>query len=243
MKAFFDFIDEFEANHHYQHVDEMMKVALDISDVEGSFAGEGVYGEFYTNYNQEEKQKLKQKLGRIPDNVGIKKYTYRNLRINTAENLAVIYIAPYIRQQTSFKTPEFTGNLSLAGMIGNGFIVSQKMPGVNIFTELGRGDLGEKAAAVSRASIEKKLSEIGVINHDMHGNNFFVKPEKIKIIKEQYEEGEPIEYDLSEGASLFDFGFMKVKKGKLQQLKEKLITTSDSTLFKTIIGVIEDMLV
>ena len=77
----------------------------------------------------------------------------------------------------------------------------------------------------------------------MHGNNFFVKPEKIKIIKEQYEEGEPIEYDLSEGASLFDFGFMKVKKGKLQQLKEKLITTSDSTLFKTIIGVIEDMLV
>jgi hypothetical protein len=227
-----------------------MKTALDISDVEGSFAGEGMYGEFYTNYNQEEKQKLKQKLGRIPDNVGIKKYTYpkADLRINAAENLAVIYIAPYIRQQTSFKTPEFTGNLSLAGMIGNGFIVSQKMPGVNIFTELGRGDLGEKAAAVSRASIEKKLSGIGVINYDMHGNNFFVKPEKIKIIKEQYEEGEPIEYDLSEGASLFDFGFMKVKKGtppgqKLQQLKEKLIATSDSKLFKTIIRVIEDMLV
>lgn len=257
MNSFFDLIDELESHRHYHCVDEMIKIALDMSDVDGEFVGEGMYGAFYTDFNQEEKRKLKQKLGRIPDDIGIKRYTYPkgDIRLNVGENLAVIYIAPYIKQQTSFKTPEFTGNLSLAGMISNGLIVSQKMPGVNIETAFGDDDddlgtafLGHLASDITRQSIEKQLSNIGVVTRDMHSNNFFVQPEQIKKIKEQYESGESIQYDLSEGASLFDFGLMRVKRGtppgqQLEQLKGKLISKSELGLFKTIIRVIEDMLI
>ena len=108
MKHLTDLIEYLEANHHYAQVDEMTKLALDMTDVlkEDNQLGKGLYGNFHSDFSNEDKRKLKNQLGNLPNNVGVKQYKinpYDKIAFeidNISENLVFIYVAPYISQNT-----------------------------------------------------------------------------------------------------------------------------------------------
>ena len=85
MKHLTDLIEYLEANHHYAQVDEMTKLALDMTDVlkEDNQLGKGLYGNFHSDFSNEDKRKLKNQLGNLPNNVGVKQY-----KINPYDKIA-----------------------------------------------------------------------------------------------------------------------------------------------------------
>ena len=250
MKHFINLIEYLESNHHYAQVDEMIKTALDMSDVltEDNKLGKGLYGEFHSDFSSEEKQKLKNQLGNLPDNVGVKKFkekqynpiTVTNNPItvttdNIAENLAFIYIAPYINKNTDLVTPIYNGTISLSAMITNRINITQKMPGLTfktVFEEL-KSIYPYFPPDVLDVSIENqirdKLRAIGVDCYDIHSKNYLLNKSTVNEFF-TWVKNNPYDatvFDLSKNAALFDFGDFIIHRSappgqQLEALKRKM---------------------
>lgn len=241
MKYLSDLIEYLESNHHYAQVDEMIKTALDLTQETDAqnYIGDGMVGAFYSDYTEDQIKQLENKIGRIPKNIGIKEFhgTITTSEI-IEENLSLIYIAPYINENTDLNTPVYTGSMSLSGMISNRINITQKMPGVHIyewFNQYMPNDEFGKSYAIkeTRDAIIKKLFNIGVRSNDLHAGNFLVQEKVIREFTKQYKDqfaandDIDINYDLSAGASLFDFGGFRVNRQtppgqKLIELKNKM---------------------
>ena len=258
MKHFNHLIEYLEANHHYAQVDEMIKTALDLTEETDSqnYIGSGMVGSFYGDYTEDQRKQIENKIGRIPNNIGIKDFhgTTTTSEI-IEENLSLIYIAPYINANTDLNAPVYTGSMSLSGMIANQINITQKMPGIHIFEWFNQympNDEFGKSYAIkeTRSAIVKKLFNIGVRSNDLHAGNFLVQERVLKEFTKQYQdqftasEHIDINYDLSEGASLFDFGGFRINRNtppgqKLTELKNKM--NKDNRVMAKIIGSINNI--
>lgn len=232
--------------------------------------GNGGYGKFYSGFSQDDKQTIKNKIGNIPNNVGIKEYkiTPANLSSDVAEtqniieNLAFIYIAPYISSYTDLKTPMYNGSISLSGMISNKINITQKMPGISVESLVNSMNLpnfalytiGDKA----KGQIEQKLKSIGVFWSDAHEDNYFIDNNVAKEFKTYIENNPDLidkngwinnsyDFDLSRNASLFDFGGFNVDDYtspavQLLELKNKLEKFENNSVIKRVILAIRNMI-
>ena len=223
MKHFSDLIEYLESNHHYAQVDEMMKVALDMTDVlrPDNVLGTGAAGSFYADFDQNEKGQLKDKLGKLPENVGFKQYHVVD-DVDIAETLSYIYIAPYINQNTDLKTPVYRGEISLSGIISNKIMPMQKMEGVSV--EYLEDQLSwnrfDMVCIDAEERILRKLNKINVNWNDSHEDNFMLDKRRcdefITSWKQASQESQIFmetfiqSFDITVGASLFDFGSMSV---------------------------------
>lgn len=259
MKNLFDLIEYLDSNHHYAQSDEMMKVALDMSDVidDNNFQDEGAFGRFYSGFNNDEKNKIKDKLGPINDGIGFKKFIDPNADFNTnlKEILSFIYIAPYISANTDLKTPTYKGEISLSGIISNNIIPTQHMPGIILSEAIHQmyyNDLPRRAIESLEEStydtIREKLSKIGVYWNDITAYNIIVDPKVVKECIETYNMGTLNQtYNLSKGASLFDFGLFTVSSNtqagqNLQKLKAQLNRVRNNTLVNALTDAIDNIL-
>mgnify|MGYP000010467820 CR=1 FL=1 len=262
MKHFINLIEYLESNHHYAQVDEMVKTALDMSDVfnENNLKGQGAYGEFYSDFSTKDKQIIKGRLGNVSDNIGFKSYhsRFRNADhiANIKENLAFIYIAPYIKENTDLNTPLYNGSMSLSGMIINHLVPTQKMSGV--FMEEALNEMNNqiiyfgdhqyyKIPYITEDAIDKKLESIGVKWFDIHDQNYLLNPNTIKEYIENNKKTDQYNYDISKGASLFDFGGFNISAStepgnKLLILKERLLNKRNQ-INQSIIKAINDIII
>lgn len=238
---------------HYRESDEMIKIALDMSDfaTPEKQLGVGSFGKFYSGYHDGEKEQLKKKLGPIHKDVGFKRFRDPggDVHQNLQEMLAFIYIAPYISANTDLKTPSYKGELSLSGMILNNTVPTQKMPGVRahrgyiMMAETGMQDIMFTKRLYDR--IYEKLNNIGVAWSDLSTDNFLIDE---NLVKEYIKSHDQIDdnYDFSKGASLFDFGGFKVQKGtsagqRLLALKQQLSKIKNNAFAVDIIGAIDEL--
>lgn len=248
VNQFFKLANEMDRVGLFKYVDEMTKVALDLTDVmtEDSISGTGGYGRFYSQFSPEEMKKIKNQLGQIPNDIGLKRLYDKNYSLSgISENLAFVYIAPYIKANTDLTIPVNKGIMSLSGMISNKIVATQKMPGDTIEALLrsfgiNRYDRNSIGLDTEKA-IKSKLEAIGVRWGDIHGNNYFIHPEtaakfhhyftshKSTIFNEEYDEIDfnVFDFDFSEKACLFDFGGFSVSSStppgqQLLELKKKI---------------------
>lgn len=258
MKKLFDLIEYLDDNHHYAQSDEMIKLALDMSDVinDDSFQDKGAYGKFYSDFSKDEKNKIKNKLGPVHDDIGFKKFIHPDTDFNTnlKEILSFIYIAPYISANTDLKTPIYKGEISLSGIISNNIIPTQRMPGITLAMALEIMYASMPRYTANRLdeltfeAIETKLHKIGVYWDDITSYNIIVDPKVVKECIEAYQKGNLNQtYNLSKGASLFDFGHFRVKAdtqaGKnLQKLKAQLNRVHNNTLVNALTYAIDIIL-
>jgi hypothetical protein len=266
MKYLFNLIEYLESNHRYAQADEMIKLALDMTDVlkEENELGNGSYGQFFSDFDQDQKRKLKDQLGNIPDNVGIKLFKEKQYNpmsgiiANLTENLTFIYIAPYINQKTDLITPVYTGSLPLSAMITNKINITQKMSGetlwaINAELEKRFGAPGWASFNAMEYSIEakikKKLDVIGVDWADCHAGNYLINKQVAQEFL-KWANNNPINnnmtFDLSRNASLFDFGQFTVEAGTLPgqqliKLKQQMKSRPDNKFAQVIIKAIEEV--
>lgn len=266
MKHFTDLIEYLELNHHYAEVDEILKkVALDMTDVltDDNKLGKGLFGNFHSDFSYEDRKKLKNQLGNLPNNVGVKQYKINPFEDWTAENieenLAFIYIAPYISQNTDLLTPVYNGTVSLSTMITNKINITQKMPGVplsSIVNELKSIYPNIVIFKLSNAiedDIIKKLNNIGVQWPDIHANNYLLNRSTMKEFiqwakqnPEDFKSGH-FPFDLSSGASLFDFGMFSITRNsppgrQLNALRDKM-KSQDNKFMEIIVKAINAILI
>ena len=222
MKHLINLIEYLEGNHHYAQVDELVRVALDMSDVltEDNKLGSGVAGSFYSDFDQNEQGQLKDKLGTLPEGVGFKQYHALEAG-DIAEVLAFIYIAPYISANTDLKTPVYRGEISLSGIISNQIMPTQKMNGVSIYyleDKLSRQRFEMVCEDVDNRLLTK-LNKINVEWVDAHDENYLLDKRRcdqfITSWKQADDSGIWMEdfiqtFDITTGISLFDFGSMSV---------------------------------
>jgi len=270
MKHFINLIEYLESNHHYSQVDELIRVALDMTDVltEDNKLGKGLYGEFHSDFSREQKQKLKNQFGNIPNNVGIKKYKINQYDAiswtidNIGENLTFIYVAPYISQNTDLLTPVYNGTISLSAMITNRINITQKMPGSTLESVIDAlreihpnvpSDISFMIRWPMEDRIEKKLRAIGVSWPDIHDNNYLLDKTTVQEFLEWAKDNAQsvfdgnIQFDLSRNASLFDFGHFEVHRNtppgmQLESLKEK-IKNQDNKFMGYIVEAINHILI
>lgn len=262
MKHLINIIEYLEGNHHYRQVDEMIKIALDMRDVltEDNQQGSGVYGTFYSDFSMEEKQKLKNQLGNVPENVGVKQYKIdRSNKVveiqNIKENLAFMYIAPYIAANTDLKTPVYNGSISLSGMISNRINITQKMPGVSILQLMDKttlpGSVQYDIIFDTNRKIKQKLESIGVYWSDVHKDNYLIDNNAAKEFKTYIENNPELmeynDFDLSRNAALFDFGGFNVydytpPAMQLLELKNKLEKSKSNSIISSVIVAIQNMI-
>ena len=268
MKHLINLIEYLESNHHYSEVDRLVRIALDMTDVleKENELGGGSYGKFYSNFTSEQKRKLKDQIGNVPDNVGIKHFKERQYNPmfgmieNLKENLTFIYIAPYINQKTDLVTPVYTGSLPLSAMITNKINITQKMSGETLFTindkivnRLGLSDWGTFNAiedSIER-NIKKKLNDIGVQWTDCHAGNYLIN----KQVAQEFIEwtnnntiSKEMTFDLSRNAALFDFGSFAVESGtqpgqKLIKLREQMQSRPDNKFSQVITKAIDEVVI
>lgn len=227
MDHFIQLANEMEELGLHKHVDVIMKTALDLTQVinEDALSAAGGYGRFYSKFSPENKHTMKNQLGQIPHDVGIKHfYDQGNSLVDISENLAFVYLAPYIKANTDLTVPVNKGIVSLSGMIANKMIVTQKMPGSPIndllrSVGINKYDQNHIGLDTERA-IRNKLKDIGITWNDIHVGNYFVHPEtadeflmyfnqnKSTIFNEEYDEIDfyVFDFDFSKKACIFDFG-------------------------------------
>ena len=234
----------------YKYVDYMIKTALDLNHImtDDSISGVGGYGKFYSKFSPEEMKKMKNQLGQIPDDIGIKKlYDKNNSLAGISENLAFVYIAPYIKANTDLTIPVNKGIIPLSGMISNKITATQKMPGTPIdilLRSFGINKYDQNSIGLdTEKKIRDKLDAIGVSWTDIHTNNYFIHPEtaakfhhyftsnKSTIFNEEYDEIDfnVFDFDFSPKACLFDFGGFSVSSStppgqQLLELKKRINT-------------------
>mgnify|MGYP000476375247 CR=1 FL=1 len=265
MKHLINLIEYLEGNHHYSQVDEMIKTALDLSQLDSS--EEGYYAKYYSEISPREKEKIKDELGQIPDEIGIKQYkmiSYGNAEI-IKDNLALIYIAPYVASMTGFKTPTIGANMPLSSVIAKRINVMQHLPGIHLDKYLEKHfdwDMQEAFVSSTESSITKQLNEIDVYTNDLHPGNYLINQKiidlKLKIIKSDPQFSRdfrvlfkkyPEWFDVSEGASLLDFGSYSCLSSSppgqaIEAFVDKLITSNpDNSLFREIKDVLRTVVV
>ena len=272
MKNLFPLLEYLESNKHYAQVDELTKLAFDLPDIKDNESGNGSHGRFYSDFSPEQKKKIEDTLGIKEPNLGIKKLNYGQSVEAISENLALIYISPYVQANSNLKTPILSGTFSLSNILMNKIHAVQKLPGVKIDSlKLDHFIFDAHLANMTAKGIVNKLNDIGTGCYDIHKNNYFVNPQLLKTtvaeinkiyneekanyriasINEMYnmiqDNMDYINFDLSDGASLFDFGFFTAKKNsppgsKLMDLKQKLLTQKDNSMFNNIIAAIDNIL-
>lgn len=269
MQYLFELIEYAESNHHYAQVDALIKSALDMSGLltEDNEQASGVYGTFYSDFSQEDKRQLKDKFGNIPENIGVKKYKterwddFSKIQ-NIKENLAFIYISPYILANTDLKTPVYNGSISLSGMIANKINITQKMPGVPLVSLINSLHLPKNALTSATASVNdniaEKLKSIGVYCSDLHPGNYLIDNKVAEEFK-SYIENNPdllkayswsnysFDFDLSRNAALFDYGGFNVydytpPAQQLLKLKNSLEKHKTNKVISSVILAIRNMI-
>ena len=263
MKNFSDLIEYLESNHHYAQVDEMIKIALDLSLIDPSASG--FYADYYNEIPPRMKGVIKDEIGQLPEDVGIKQYKWISAGNEEIikDNLALIYIAPYVAKMTNFKTPTIGANMPLSSVISKRINVMQHLPGVHLDSYLEKyfdWDIQSAFIDSTENSITHALGEIDVTTNDLHAGNYLVNPKlvdlKINIIKSDPKFSQdfkilykkyPEWFDVSEGASLLDFGSYSCGSSSapgqaMKNFVDKLNSrNSDNGLFQEIDSVVNDM--
>lgn len=154
----------------------------------------GMYGEYWSNFTPEEKQKLKDKVGPLPESTGIKKF-HDNVKFNdlASENLAFLFIAPYIKEHTNINVPSPHQKVSLSNMFTSKYAVTQHMPGVHINKPPSQylglpyaRYLNDEMREILRSELSQKLMDVGVYIDDLHSLNVLVAPEKVEEFWQNY---------------------------------------------------------
>lgn len=112
--------------------EKCVKKALDLSFLENKDPKQiGMYGEYHHDIDPEDIKKLKNQIGRVEPNVGIKKYKTKGMRslINVAqENLVILFLGPYIRDVVGVRIPNVEPTLSLSGVLRNHITITKHIP-------------------------------------------------------------------------------------------------------------------
>lgn len=231
--------------------------------------GYGTEGEYFTKFDKDKKKKLIDSLGQVDHDQGYKIF-YKHLPNDAVamENLALIFLAPYIRSHSSLQTPAAGSAVSFSNLFANRFISTQNLSGVIIHTfshKYGMYDFYEWVEQQVQNEIKQILHNIGCKILDLHGENFKLDPKKLDNISKAYisycdkaamrkdnlrmlqgffSENKPLVQDLASDARLFDFGMARCTKAVavecgLMDFKNKL----QQNLFKyPKNGYIEDIL-
>lgn len=266
MEHLTDLIEYLESNHHYAQVDEMMKIALDMTDIleKENELGDGSYGRFYSNFTPEQKQKIKNQLGHFPDNIGIKKFKHKDydpmlgMISNIKENLTFIYISPYINQKTDLITPVYTGSLPLSAMITHKISITQKMTGEtlndlcdSILNGVTDWTIYNDMEYSVEKNISQKLHNIGVTWTDCHSGNYLINKQVAQDFREWAKDNiisTSMKFDLSKNASLFDFGLFTITRNsppgqQLLNLRKQMMARPDNKFTQVIAKAIGELVI
>lgn len=174
------------------------KESLNISDIIKRPSNEsGLYGSYYSNFTPEEKNTIKNTIGVNPDDLGIKAFYQRTSLSNMAsENIAFIFIAPYIQANTDINIPKASTQTSFSNLFSGGYILTQNIKGVHIndFNMDHITDVPKTLKQILRYAlqnnqqyhIESILDTIGVKANDMHSKNLITDPKKIENIVQAF---------------------------------------------------------
>lgn len=187
----------------------------------------GAYGTFTSNYSDEQKKQIKDKIGLSNPDLGVKIFYGRRGWVsvsNISEVLAFYYIGPYIAEHTGFKIPTPPVKLSFSALCASKAIMTQAIKGKTLNdTEIG--------SYVNGADVHYALLEIGVAWYDYNDNNIMLEQKVIDHIESMdakaglsWEEKNEL---AMENLWIIDFGAMKCDEGtqpgqQLMKLKRKL---------------------
>lgn len=241
------------------------KKAFDKSFLENKRpTGKGAYGKYYSDFTQEELKKLKRQLGNYTPHMGIKQFHVSSLFEDIIqENLALIYFSPIINEFTDMRAPRIE-NISLSSIISNKIAITQHMPGVSLYDTNYNSDKYQLSKEINKQIIQK-LHKIGILWQDNHAGNYFVDKNLLTAFLADLKEARiknkdinVIEFyrhtkiDLSEGASILDFGMMFARRNSraahpLIDLKDKithaLTEKPNNELLKNLLMVTTNMII
>ena len=276
-----DFIklaEYFDRNSEYDHSDLLTKIAIHINHFLTD-PKSGLYGEYsdLSEMASDQQKEFKDRTGYKPyENIGVKTYKpdkddlYKNI---IQENLALKYFAPVINAKTKLIAPKVPIDLGFSFILGNKMNFSSTVPGVS----LPNGRSSVSIHAKTEAGIYRKLRSVGIIGDDLHVGNYKVDKNKYDIAVKSLQRSfylnakyplTPLEdkelrtlmrdinaddglCDLSDGASVFDFGFWgclaESEPGiilvKLQRSLKLYNKSRNNNIVNIIIQSIEEMLI
>lgn len=220
----------------------MKKKALDLSFLDNiKPVGGGIVGTYYGNFNPQEIQAIKDKIGLRSHDTGIK--ITRNNLYGVNENIALYFIMPYIEANTNIKTPKPQMPLTLKTLSEN-VVFTQHIKGVHLRTLIPDYSAFLGAEAFTAKAIKQKLQKIGIIWTDAHAGNYLVNPQtarqKADVLKNLPQPDEA--YDFSDDITIVDVGYFKCRNNtppakKLTILKQKLNSLPNQTPY----GIIQDI--
>lgn len=167
------------------------KEALDLTNIleESGLHGIGVYGDYYTYFRPKTKRKLTDTIGRLDHDQGIKHFHSDVSDYELArENLAFLFLAPYIKSMTGFNVPIPSSKSSMSTVFTGKFMITQNMPGVHIYGKrvLDNYIFLEKLGGHMTNFIRAELKSIGVRMLDLHVKNYLVNEHELKNVVQQY---------------------------------------------------------
>jgi len=268
----------FDNNSEYEHSDLFTRIAVHINHFLTD-PQKGLYGEYsdLSSLTPDQKREFKDRTGFQPyQDLGVKKYNpdrdnfYSNI---IQENLALKYFAPVINSQTKLIAPKVPLDIGFSFILGNKMNFSSTVPGVH----LPNGRSAVSIHVKTEEGIYRKLREVGIIGDDLHANNYKVnkarydeafkslqrsfylnakfpltpaEEKELRILMRDINAEDGL-CDLSDGASVFDFGMWgclaESEPGKnlvaLQRSLEKINQQRNNHIIKMIIKSIEEMLI
>lgn len=185
----------------------------------------GLYGAFTSDYSEEQKKLIKDKIGLSNPDLGVKLFHGKHISItNIAEVLAFYYIGPYIAKHTDFKIPTPPVKLSFSALFANRALMTQAINGKTL-------DQTELGTYVNGGDVHYALLEIGVTWYDHHNGNLMLEQKTINHIESMdaktglsWKEKKEI---AMKNLWIIDFGAMKCDEDtepgqQLMQLKHRL---------------------
>jgi len=216
--------DELDLENRYTESDLLTKLAIDFSAIPINHPSQsGHYGIFRANLSKEVQRRLKDQLGQVGDDLGVKHYKDNMSQGDMIEeNIAFIYLSRAINNLTDMSAPSTGSTLPLSAVITNRAMITQKMSGVHFNLN---DDIEKKADLVTGMAIYKKLKEIGITWTDSHAKNYLVDANKLKALRQAWDiagvekrrdtfDKDHLDlFDLSTNAAIIDFGMMSVIRG------------------------------
>lgn len=225
----------------------MRKEALDLSFLYNMSKpiGSGTVGSYYGDFNAEEIQKIKDKVGLRSHDTGIKVTSFKTDAIG--ENLSLYFIMPYIEEMTNIKTPKPQMPLTLKTLTEEA-VFTQHIKGVHLHKVITDWGARKVAEDITGEHLRYKLRQIGIIWTDAHSGNYMIDPrtskEKIDNILNPPQPDES--FDFSDYVTIVDVGYFKCGKEtppgkKLTLLMQKLEAIQNKRNYGPIYKIINEI--
>lgn len=135
MRDIIAIVRKMDQNNAARAADVLFKIALDLSQIQHyqkNDIGGGAFGIYYSDFNPLQLKELENKLGRVPEDLGIKQF-HGVERVSVedivSENISCAVLGPIIAKYTSLRVPGLLLTQNLSHAIFHRQLFTNKMPG------------------------------------------------------------------------------------------------------------------